>query len=262
MIKFSIIFAIIKRHLIPTFRDPIRITDMAYYPFIDLMTFGFFGIWSHGSQADIFIFSILTSISCWYLVYRPALEISRNLLIEIWDLSLVNLLASPITIKELTISLMTIGFIQATITFIYTSFLILLIFAKNIFILYPIIIYYFPLFIICGWTIGILTLALIFYFGKSVEFITWALPWLFALFSGAFYSIDLLPNWAQKIAGLFPLKYLFSEMRKAISQKDFNIYSNDFVIAILLTIFYFILISLFLKYMVNKAKNKGLNNLS
>lgn len=263
MIKFSRISAIIYRHLVPTFRDPIRLTDMAYYPLVDLILFGFLGVWAHGSQtgSDNFVFALLTSIACWYLVYRSTLEISRNLLIEIWDSSLVNLLATPLTTTEFMISLMTLGFIQAFITFIYSSLLILLIFSKNIFSVYPLIAPYLPLFIVCGWIIGILTSALIFYFGKSIEFITWAIPCLFAILSGSFCSIDLFPHWVQKIASLFPLKYLFILVRQAIDQKSVNIFSHNFFIATLLTVFYFILVSLFLTYMVNKAKNKGLNNL-
>lgn len=268
MIKFSRIAAVMYRHLIPTFRDPMRLTDMAYYPIIDLILFGFLGLWSYGSQgnSNIFIVSLLTSVCCWYLVYRSALEISRNFLVEIWEFSIVNLLATPISVIELILALMILGLIQATITFVYASCLIWLIFSKNIFLLYFNIMLYLPLFVAFGWVIGILTASLIFYFGKSVEFITWAIPWMFGVLSGAFYSIGLLPSWAQKISGLFPLKYTFKAMRESIKNTNLSvlsaIVSPDYIIAFILTIFYLVLIFMFLLFMVRKAKNKGLNNLS
>lgn len=261
MISVSRISAVISRHIIPTFRDPIRITDMLYYPLVDLILFGFLAIWAHTSsttQPDNFISIFLTCVACWYLVYRSALEISRNLLIEIWDNHLVNLLAGPLSILELMIALMTIGLVQALITFVYSSFVIWLIFGVNIFVIYPVILPYMPFFVIFGWTIGLITAAFIFYFGKSVEFVVWAFPWFFALLSGAYYSLDLFPPWAQKIAALFPAGYLFSGVRAVLAS---HAHVHKLLIGSFLALFYLALAFLFLLYMFNKSKEQGLSNL-
>lgn len=261
MIKILRIWAIITRHLIPMFRDPIRITDMAYYPLVDIILFGFLAVWAHEGtvKPDNFIFAFLNCVACWYLIYRSALEISRNLLIEIWDGHLVNLLAGPLSITELMISLMIIGFLQAFITFIYSGFVIWLIFGKNIFATIPLIFPYLPLFIVFGWIVGILTAALILYFGKNFEFVTWAFPWFFALLSGAYYSLELFPMWIQKVAALIPASYLFTGVRETINSG--KIVPNNLLMGIILSIIYFFLVFKLLLWMFNKSKENGLNNL-
>ena len=260
MIKIARVSAIIFRHVVPTFRDPMRITDMIYYPLIDLILFGFLAVWAHGSAtaSDSFIYAFLTCVACWYLVYRSALEISRNLLIEIWDHHIITLLAGPLSIIELMISLMIIGLIQALITFVYSSCVIWLIFSKNIFIAYPLLIPYVPFFIIFGWTLGLVTAALILYFGKSVEFIAWAFPWFFALLSGAYYQLTLFPNWVQHIAALFPASHLFAGVRATLTS---GITSYQLLPGGLLALFYLFLAYLFLLWMFEKSKANGLNNL-
>lgn len=261
MIAFTRISAVIARHVIPTFRDPIRITDMLYYPLIDLILFGFLAIWAHTAStphSQQFIVVFLTCVACWYLVYRPALEISRNVLIEIWENHLVNLLAGPLSLVEFMLALMAIGLLQALITFVYSSGVIWFIFGVNIFKLYPLIMPYIPFFIVFGWTIGLITAAFIFYFGKSVEFITWAFPWFFALLSGAYYSLDLFPLWAQKVAALFPAGYLFSGVRAVLSGQP---HIPKLIMGSLLALFYLALAFLFLLYTFYKSKERGLSNL-
>lgn len=260
MITFSRISAVIARHLIPTFRDPMRITDMLYYPLVDLILFGFLAVWAHvGSlKPDNFITIFLACVACWYLVYRSALEISRNLLMEIWEHHIINLLAGPLSIVEFIFSLMIIGLMQALITFVYSSFVIWLIFSKNIFVLYPLIMLYVPLFIAFGWVIGLLTAALILYFGKNVEFVAWAIPWFFAIISGAYYSLDLFPVWVQKLASFFPGSYLFSGIRETLST---GAISYTIVPASLLVTLYLVLSFMFVLWMFNKSKENGLSNL-
>jgi len=261
MIKFSRILGIISRHLIPTVRDPIRLADSLYYPFVDLILFGFLAVWAREgaiSQSDNFMLIFLTCLACWYLVYRSALEISRNLLIEIWDNHLINLLAGPLSIAEFMISLMIVGLIQAVVTFVYSLLLIYFIFSQNIFYAAWLILFYLPLFLIFGWSIGLFTAALIFYFGKSMEFVTWAIPWAFALISGAYYSLNLFPKWIQKIALLFPGNYLFEGIRETLVMGPS---SYNLLMGIGVSIFYFCLAFKFLTWMFNKSKEKGLNNL-
>jgi ABC-2 type transport system permease protein len=261
MIRLSRISALVSRHLIPTFRDPMRITDMLYYPLIDIIQLGFLVIWANegGAKSHAFIYAFLTCVACWYLVYRSALEISRNLLVEIWEHHLINLLAGPLSLLEFMLSLMCIGLVQALITLFYSSCAILFIFSENIFTAYPLILPYIPLFIIFGWTVGLVTASLIFYFGKSVEFIAWAFPWFFALISGAYYPLSLLPMWAQKMAALFPVSHLFEGVRTTLKNGQL---APTLPLAIFLTVSYFLAAFALLVWMFNKRKEKGFNHLS
>src|SRR3990172_4473575 len=93
------IYAIMLRHIIPSFRDPIRITDAIYWPLVDITVFGFMATWSQENvtSGSSFVLGLLTCIICWYLVQRSALEIARNVLCEIWENNLTHLFATPLT---------------------------------------------------------------------------------------------------------------------------------------------------------------------
>lgn len=259
MISFSRINAVVLRHLLPNFRDPIRITDMLYYPFIDLVLFGFMAIASNSSMDSSLFKSILSGISCWYLVYRSSLEIVKNLLMEIWDHHLTNLLATPLRTIELILGLMFLGLIQATFTFLYTLCIIWLIFNQNIFLLLFNIGPFLPFFIISGWILGLLVSSVILYFGKTAEALCWAVPWLFAVVSGAWFPLKLFPVAVQKIAFMFPMSYLFEGVRKIILEDNFSL--NNLFMGSILSLGYFILVIILFIYMFNKSKQQGLSRL-
>lgn len=256
------ISALLYRHLVPTFRDPMRISDMIYWPLVDMVLMGFLALWAQEGRAhsNDFILSLLTCVICWYLIQRSALEISRNLLIEIWENNLGNLLASPLSFFELCASLMTVGFIQALITFFYSMFIVWFIFSQNIFSIFIWLLPFVPLFIVSGWIIGFLTSSIIFYFGKTADTLAWALPWFFAIMSGVYYPLKLFPVWLQKISYLFPASYLFEGIRYMILEKSFP--TANLIISFFLSLLYLFLAFLLLWWSFNAAKKRGLSTLS
>jgi len=257
MIKFARIWGIIFRHLKPTFRDPIRLADMFYWPLVDVTLFGFMATWSQENVVggSNFIITVMTCISCWYLIQRAALEIARNLLIEIWDSHLINLFATPISLAELMIALMIIGIVQALITFFYGLGIIWLLYGQNIFCLlgqlYPFMI----LLVTCGWVIGFLIVSLLLRFGKNVDTLIWATTWFFAIISGAFYPISLFPLVLQKISYLFPATYLFDGVRDLFRGGAFYWYNLGMGFGLVLV--YFILSWLLMHQVFKLSKIRG-----
>lgn len=261
MLNFLRISAIIQRHMISMFRDPARILDAFYWPLIDLTLFGLMANWAQESMVHTFNFqlTLLTCITAQYLVYRSSLEISKSLLIEIWDNHLVNLFASPISLCELMVSFISISVVNALITFAYSITIILLVYKQNIFVLLLPLLPFIALLLVSGWIIGLLIAVFLLYSGRSAEIITWSLPWLFATFTGAFYPIKVLPVYIQKIAYFFPATYLFEGIRELIATNKVPV--NNLITALILSIFYLVLVVLLLNRAFKCSKKAGLSRL-
>ena len=261
MIIFLRVSGIIQRHMIPMFRDPARILDTFYWPLIDLTLFGFMSSWAQSSMENgsQFLLAILTSIACWYIVYRTILEIAKSLLIEMWDNHLANLFASPVSLVELILAWICQGFLQSTFTFLYSLCIIWLIYNQNIFIHLPYLFPFYLLFLVCGWIIGLLIASILLFFGRSAEMITWTLPWLFASLSGAFYPVTLLPKAVQKVCYLFPTTHLFEGVREVLVTH--TIPYRTLGISFLLCCLYLVIVYFCVSKAFNKSKQQGLSRL-
>ena len=244
--------------MVPTFRDFMRITDMFYWPLVDITLFGFMAVWAQENNPK-FMLAITTCVASWYLVQRTALEIARNILMEMWDNHLVNLLATPLSLMELMIALMFLGAVQALITFVYSLSIIWIFYSQNIFLLIGSLLPFIVLLIISGWIIGFIIVSLLLFFGKTVDTLPWAVLWLFAIISGAFYPVKLFPKLLQNIAYSFPTTYLFEGMREMIiyHQAPYYYLATGFVLICI----YFVISSLILKWSFEKSKQKGLARL-
>lgn len=245
----------------PISRDAIRILELLYWPVVDMVLFGFLGLWAQGKMvsSENFILAVLVCSMCWYLIYRTSLEINKNLLIEIWEFHLVNLFASPLSIVEFIISLMVLGIFSSLTTFIYSSFIVWLIFDQNVFAWLPDLAPFIPIFIFSGWTIGLLVASLIFYFGKSVDSFIWAIPWLFAMLSGAFYPITLFPQWLQKLVYFIPFSHFFTNVRNLILTNKID--WPDVIVGLVLLLIYFAIAIVLFKKAFHNSKENGLSNL-
>lgn len=261
MIRLSRISAIFFRHLWPTLREPIRITDMFYWPFVDMALFGLLAIYSQQASpnSEKFIISLLVSIMCWFLIYRSSLEITRNLLVEIWDNHMMNLFSTPISINEFVLALMGLGIVQSLVTFFYSIFVVWFLYSYNLLYYLFLILPFVPLFISVGWIIGIFVASLIFYFGKNVEVLVWSIPWFFAIISGAYYSVDLFPAWLQRISFCFPAAWLFRGLRATVSNRSIDFYG--LTVGLLLCLVYLMLSYTLLQWSFKQSTQKGLSRL-
>lgn len=261
MISITRIMAIVSRHMIPTFRDPMRIVNMLYWPSIDLILFGFISIWSReGMQhSDNFTLTFLVGVIFWMIIGRIAVEVGQSMLYDFRDNHIVNLFATPISIIELALSLLIVSIVQSLFTFSYNIIFIWFVFSKNVFYLLPILTPFFLLSILSGSIIGILTLSVIIYFGKKIEVFVWTTPWLFAIISGAYYSLDLFPKWLSTVAYSFPFVWIFDGIRIAINTNVMPLY--HLLMAFILCLIYLFLTLSLLLYMFKRSKQNGLSSL-
>ncbi|MBI2036199.1 ABC transporter permease [Candidatus Microgenomates bacterium] len=238
-----------------------RLTDMFYWPAMDLLIWGLTGFYFIKSSAEFssLLFVILSGLIFWLVVWRTQYEITTNMLSEIWDKNIVNIFASPLKISEWIAAFMVFGITKMFISLTFSSILAFVLFKLNVFLygfyLIPLIVNL----ILTGWAAGFFVAGFLVRFGNTIQTLAWAGVYLIAPFSAIFYPITILPTWAQKISQFVPSSYVFEGIREILFTGHL---STDKIIASLaLNLIYLILSICFFTFMFHKSRKLGLGRL-
>jgi ABC-2 type transport system permease protein len=257
--NFFRIQAVYKRYLYNVFRLE-QITELFFWPILDIFLWGITMVWIQdlGSTVSIAL-PILTALVFWQIVWRSNYEVSVNILQELWARNLVNLFSTPLKTTEWIISLMLVGATKNVFTVAFGSAMVALFYGLNIFSLgWPFLPYAVAL-VIAGWWSGFLSSALIIYFGQRMQVLAWVAGYIFSPLSAVFYPLNALPDWARPIAQAVPMTHVFEGMRKCY---DTGVFSwREFSLGMGLNIVYFSVCFIFLLFMFEKSREKGLARL-
>lgn len=255
------VWAITLRHLRHIIHDFSRLTVIFYWPLEEIILWGYSGLWIASDQGGISYvgLSLLVSAVLWQITVRANYDISLNLLEEIWSYNMSNLFATPLKLSEWIAAVILLAMITLSIMIIFLSLVVWLLYTFSIvnlgFSLIPIL---FCLFI-SGLSIGFFAASLLIYWGVRIEALVWSIGWLFAPFSGIYYSLDVLPVWAQWVARSLPMSYVFDGLRVLIEKGTFPY--QQIVTSLQLNILYFGLALLFFKIMFERSRREGLSRL-
>ena len=261
MINFNRIQAMLLRYFINMRHSLDRLSDMFYWPVIDLFLWGLTGLYFArlNTQNPDSMEIILTGVVFWLIVWRAQYEIGINLLSEFWDSNLVNIFTSPLKIEEWILSVTIFGFLKVTASLIFVSLLSFLLYHYNIFVYGFFIIPAVISLLLTGWTIGFLIAGVLILYGQKIQTLAWVGGALLAPFSAIYYPLSILPLWAQKIASFIPSSYIFEGLREIIYTG--NVSGYKFLISFALNIVYLVLSILFFVYMFKKSRKLGLGRL-
>ncbi len=243
-----------------TMKDLSQISDLFYWPFVDILLWGLTSIWvEQKSQTPDLPLILMTALIFWQIAWRGSLGISLPLLQEFWHRNLINLFSTPLKISEWICGILLLSFCKLLVSITFASLMVYLLYSLNVFTLGWAFLPFALLLYIFGWTVGFLASSMIIYYGHKVEMFAWMLPFLFAPFSAVFYPVAVLPAWAQGVAWSLPTTYVFEGMRSILRGGDFP-YSLFWTSAILSGIFVLGAILLF-STMFKRSLIKGLARL-
>lgn len=243
--KIYRIYAISLRHFYHLRHSLDRLSDIFYWPTIDIFLWGITSsyIKSLNPNGNFFVVIVVSGILLWILVWRAQFEITNNVLAELWDRNMINIFVSPLKFSEWIISAFIQGIIKGLISITFVSIIAFFLYKVNLiqfgFYLIPFAI----LLIMSGWWIGLFVAAIVMRFGSKVQTLAWTVIWAVAPFSAIYYPVSYLPTFAQKIALLLPTSYIFEQGRQLLQKGTVDI--NQLLICFLLNILY-ITIGLFL----------------
>lgn len=217
--KLYRIWGIFLRYYYNLLRSYDRLSDMFFWPFVDLLMWGLTSKYlvQSGSLDNKVILALLGGIILWIFPWRGQYEITVNLLEDLWNRNLVNLFATPVKFAEWVITLMLIGIFKSSVSFTFASVIAILLYATNIYTLGISLLPWAGILIIFGWVFGLLISGVIMRYGTKIQTLAWTSIHIISPFVGVYYPISTLPPWAQTVAHYIPASYVFEAMRSNIA---------------------------------------------
>ncbi len=232
------IVAIIQRHLFLYQRSLPRLTEIFFWPLLDVLVWGFVTIYLKGVQPALpqFVSFLLGALILWDILYRAQQGISVSFLEEVWSKNLLNLFVSPLRPSEFLAALMTISVAKLLMAGTASALLAWFFYSFNLFQLGIFLIPFILNLTVMGWSIGIITMATILRYGQEAEVLAWGLAFFVQPFCAVFYPITVLPEYLQPFSMMIPASYVFEGMRAVIETGHFP--ARHFLAAAVLNIFY------------------------
>jgi ABC-2 type transport system permease protein len=254
------IFAVYFRYFYLLRKGIMQLSDLFYWPLIDIFLWGLTSIWIR-SQNDVpnLPLVLMTALIFYQISWRGSVDISTNILQEIWNRNLVNLFSTPLKLSEWIAGSLLFSFFKLLITVLYGTLAVYLLYALNVFTIGWAFLPFTAALLIFGWSLGFIAASAIVYWGHRIESIAWMIGVLFAPFSAVFYPVHILPQWAKTIAWCLPPTYVFEGMRAILNQGTFPVV--DFCMSLLLDAVFLALSILLFRCSFAKTRIKGLGRL-
>ncbi|TKB73321.1 MAG: ABC transporter permease [Nitrospira sp.] len=217
--KFHRIYALVARHLYLYRRSLPRIMEIFYWPFLDLVIWGFITVYLAKFEGQIpgGVTFFIGALILWDILFRSQQGVTISFLEEIWARNLMNLFASPLKPSEFLAATMVMSVFKVLAVSVVMVVCAGLFYSYNIFVIGLWLIPFVLNLVMAGWIIGVLTTALIMRFGQEAEVLAWSMVFLFQPISCVFYPIEVLPGWLQAIAWMNPAAHVFEGMRAVLS---------------------------------------------
>lgn len=255
------IYALIVRYVLEIPRDFFRIFDLTFYPTMDIILWGFMSLWVQtGSQGTTHIGPlILMSLVFWMLVENANREIAFNFTEELYAHNLVNILVTPLLLREWLVAVIVLAIVRSSFVFVFCTGIIWILRGINLFALGPLFLIFYMLLTMSGIALGLSITALLIRWGRRISTFIWSIPYLILSFSAVFYPLELLPPWARYIGSSMPICYVFQALRQYVSTGV--IAWHLLIVSLILNVTYLGLsITLFI-WMFNKSRNSGIAQL-
>lgn len=206
--------AMVRRSLLSQSRNPDFWFLLLVLPLVDGLLFGSIGV-AYGT-GDGPVVLLVTGILLFHLIWQLTLAGSFGLLDEVWSRNLMNLIATPLTERELLSSFALVGLMRTGVAVTVIGGVGLVFFAVSPTAAGVVLVPSVLLLLLFGWTVALFVVGLTLQFGDRAEVFSWGTLVLLMPLSGVFYPVDALPAGLQVVAQLIPLTHVFDAVRIGI----------------------------------------------
>lgn len=263
MISFSSVWAIVLRHARLYKRDYSLLLSVFYWPLLDIIIWGFLGAWiarANVAQFNNYESAALLGILLWQVVGRGCNILGFTLAVELWGNNQVNLFSMPLKLKEWVLGVIIFSFITMFATCLVGMLAIKALYTLSISsIVSTFLIFLLPLFLCTIW-LGFSCISIFLLLGHRGIEVGFIFGWVLMPFSGAYYPIDILPIWAQRVSALLPMSYLFQGMRDYVMLDKSPL--STILFGSVLGLLYAIGGLILFRYCFENAKKNGLSRLT
>lgn len=247
MIKFAFICA----------RNTFRAMDVFFWPVMDLLIWGFLSVYmlKISNAVPAMVTMLIGATIMWNVLMRAQQLISVSFLDDLWSRNLLNIFAAPIKASEYVTAAYLMGFIQSFLVIVLLAILANLFYAFNLFSLGLPLALLFVNLLLMGWSLGLMTTALILRWGPPAEALAWAIPFLVQPVCAVFYPVSVLPVWLQPVTNWVPAAHVFEGMRGLLQTGHFD--PSRMWCAFGLNIIYMIFAGMFFRHLFEQARERG-----
>ncbi len=200
-----------------------RIIEIAYWPTMQMIIWGFVSQHFSRSSPELTAGGILISVVLvWDCLFRSHISYTLSFLEELWSRNLGNLFVSPLRPSEMIMALASISMMRTLIGMIPAAILAIPFFDVSVFHMGLPLLGFFLNLVLTGWAISQFVTGILIRYGLGAESLTWVLPFLIAPFSCIYYPLSTLPDWMQSIAVFIPTTYVFEGMRALLLEGSFE----------------------------------------
>jgi len=238
--------------------SPLRIMEMIYWPFIEIILWGFITRYLQDTDAAVpgGVSILLGAVVFWDVCFRTQQELAMTQLMDMWDRSILNLYASPLRQREYVTGAILFSLGRVLTGTVLLSVFVGVAFDFNILDVGTVLVPAFVLLVMFGWSLGLMIRACVLRFGSNAEVLAWSLALLLQPVCAVFYPVSALPGWLQAVAKCVPASYVFESLRAFLA--DGNVLVGDLFIAAGLDIVYLTVGGLVLAAAYRSVRTRGL----
>jgi ABC-2 type transport system permease protein len=250
--------AVIMRHAYEVRHNLDRVTDIVYWPVLDIIVWGFFTMYlGRGGRRGGGLGSFLLGAAIlWGMFYSFQRDMAVGFLDELWSRNLINLFSTPLDVTEYLCGLVIVNLLKVAAGTACAAFIAWTCYAFNIFPWLPQFVPYMLNLMLFGLALGVFTTGLIFRYTTKVQGLAWSFAGLLLPVSCVFYPVGALPRPLRPVALMLPTTHAFEGMRQALAGGGFS--PARFWSGLALNTLYFAAAVLFFRWIFESARRRGL----
>ncbi len=215
---FSIntVSALVLRYVYLYTRNPVRFVELIFWPLVDLLVWGFLTNYLQKTAGGGFSTSITFLIGgmiLWDVLFRSQQGVAISFLEDVWTRNLLNVFVAPVRTVEYVAATCLVGVLRVAVTLAVLTVVAALAYGFNLTALGFSLLPFLANLMLFGWSLGMVSTALIMRWGQAAESLAWAVPFFIQPLAAVFYPVSVLPGWLQPVANALPCTPVFEGMR-------------------------------------------------
>jgi ABC-2 type transport system permease protein len=213
------VWGLMYRHLALYRRSWPRLVELAYWPVLQMLIWGFtasFLMARGGGTFTIAAGTLLGGVLLWEVALRSQMGVAISFLEELWSRNLGHVFVSPLRPAELVAALIGMSVLRMLVGVVPAILLAWALYAFNLFSLGPVLVLFFANLMIMGWWVSFCVVSLILRHGAGAEALAWSVLFGLTPFSAVFYPVSVLPAALQPVALALPSSHVFEGMRSVL----------------------------------------------
>jgi ABC-2 type transport system permease protein len=250
--------AIFVRHAFELRHNGNQLTNLVYWPVMNIVLWGFFTVYlRHSDRLQPSVVScLLGAVILWGLFNAFQRDMALGFLEEVWAQNLVNLFGSPLSVPEYMTGLVAANLIKVAIGLVAESLVAWLFYRYNIFPSLPAFVPFLLNLMIFALIVSVVTSGLILRYSTKLQAMAWSFAGLLMPLSCVLYPLNALPGALRPLASMLPTTQSFEGMREVIDSGGFSMF--HFTWALGLNVIYAGLAIAFFCWMFESARLRGL----